>query len=251
MYKIFYGINTIKNLLNYKHIYIKKIFLCKNKKNKKILELKNLIILKKVFFEIIENFLFKKKFYKLNVVHQGIIAYVSNNIFKKNLSDLYYIIKNNKKKKIFLILDNINSPYNLGSCIRTAVAFGITGIIISKNYSASILNSIVHKVSMGAIYKIFILEVNNLNNIVSFFKKNNIIILGTCLKSKNFLHNYSFNKLKSFALILGSEKSGIKKSLKKKCDILFNISIKNINSLNVSVAYGIIMFDFFYKKLLN
>lgn len=244
MYKIFYGINTVKNLLKYKYIYIKKIYLCLSKNNIRLLNIKKLIIYKKINFEIIKSYLFKKKFNKLNIVHQGVIAFVSNKLFNNSFNNFFYYIKKNIKKKIkILLLDNINSPYNLGSCIRTSVAAGIDWIIISKKNSVSILNSIVHKVSTGSIYKINILEVLNLNIILKFLKKNNISILGTCLKSNNSLYNINFLKLKSFALILGSEKNGIKKSFKKKCDFLFKIPIKNINSLNVSVSYGIIIFE--------
>ncbi len=247
MNNFFYGIDTIKNLILYKKSYIYKIFLCINKKNKRLLNLKKLIILNKISLHILNINMFKKKFNKFNFVHQGIIALVKNKLFHNNYNKFLSIIKS-KKNKIFLILDNINSPYNLGSCIRTAVAANIDCIIISKNNSASIENNIVHKVSTGSIYKIFIFQVDSINKIVKFLKFKNIKIIGTYLKGINNLYNINFNNYNSFALILGSEKNGIKNSLKKNCDLLVNIPIFNINSLNVSVCYGIIIFEILRQK---
>ncbi len=248
MKKFFYGINTVKNLILYKKFYINKIFLCVNKNNIRLLKLKKIIIENKICLEILNKYVFNKKFKKFNFIHQGIIALVKNNIFFNNKNKLLNIIKN--KNKFFLILDNINSPYNLGSCIRTSVAANIDCIIISKNNSVSIENNIVHKISTGSIYKIFIFQVNSISNIINLLKLYKIKIIGTCTESNNNnnLYNINFNYYNSCALILGSEKIGMKNSLKKKCDFLINIPIFNINSLNISVAYGIIIFEILRKK---
>lgn len=249
MKKFFYGINTVKNLILYKKSYINKIFLCINKNNIRLLKLKKIIIENRISLEILNKYIFNKKFKKFNFIHQGIIALVNNNLFFNNKNKLLNIIKSKNKK--FLILDNINSPYNLGSCIRTAVAANMDCIIISKNNSVSIENNIVHKISTGSIYKIFIIQVNSINNIVNLLKLYKIKIIGTCTDSNNNLYNINFNYYNSYALILGSEKIGIKYSLKKKCDFLINIPIFNINSLNISVAYGIIIFEILRQKKLN
>ncbi len=253
MNNILYGINTIKNLILYKRKYINIIFISSNiKNNNRLKKIKELIIKNKINFNILNNKLFKIKFYKLNIIHQGIIAFVKENFLnnKNTILDLININIINNKKVFFLILDNINSPYNLGSCIRTAVASKITGIIISKYNSVSIKNSIVHKVSTGSIYKIPIFIVPNLSKVINFLKKKKIYILGTCIKSKNSIYNNKYDYIyKSIALLLGSENKGIKKSLKKKCNLLINIPIFNISSLNVSVSYGIIMFEILRKKI--
>ncbi len=247
MNNFFYGIDTVKNLILYKKSYINKIYLCvNNKKNIRLLNLKKIIIENKIFFEILNKYIFEKKFKKFRFIHQGVIALVKNIIFHNNKNKFLNIIK--KKEKSFLILDNINSPYNLGSCIRTAVAANIDCIIISKNNSVSIENNIVHKISTGSIYKIFIFQVNSISKIINFLKLYKVKILGTCIKSKNYIYNINFNCYNSYALILGSEKIGVKSSLKKKCDILLNIPIFNINSLNVSVSYGIIIFEILRQK---
>ncbi len=245
---IFYGINTVKNLLKYKYTYIEKVFLCLRKKNIKLMNLKKIILYKKINLIVFSPEIFKKKFNKLNISHQGVIVFIKKNIFNFRLNDFLNRIK--KKNSFFLILNNIMNPYNLGACIRTAVASGISGIIVSKNNTVSIENSIVHKTSSGSIYKTFIFQYSNISNIINIFKNKKYFVIGTTIEKYNCIFNYNFSKINSLVLILGSEDKGIKKSIKKKCDILVNIPIKNINSLNLSVACGISIFEILRQKKL-
>ncbi len=244
-YKYFYGLRTIKNLIKFKFNYIKKIFLI-NKNNKNFTEIIKLINFKNIFYKKV-NINFFKNFNSLN--HQGIIALVKKKkMFNNSIDDLIELI-NSKKKHFFLILDRISNPNNLGSCIRTAVAANIDAIIITNYNSVSLENNIVHKVSMGAIYKIFIISVNNINKIINLLKKKSFLLLCTDLNSKNSVYKFNFCCYNSIALILGSEKKGVKKKIKEKCNFLFKIPIKNVNSLNVSVSNGIIIFEILRQLL--
>ncbi len=237
--KYFYGFRTVKNLIEFKFNYIKKIFLT-NFHNKKYTYLLNLIKIKNIPYKKVHKNFFKK-FHLFN--HQGIIALVKKKkMFCNDINNLLELIKK-KKKHFFLILDSINNPNNLGSCIRTAVAANIDAIIITNYNTVSIDNNIVHKVSMGSIYKIFIIIINNINNIITLLNKYNFFLLCTDLNSKNSIYKFNFNNYNSIALILGSENKGVKKKIKEKCNFLFKIPIKNINSLNVSVSNGIIIFE--------
>ncbi len=242
-YKYFYGFNTIKNLIKFKSNYIRKIFLIKKNSNR-FFEIKKLILLNNISYKIVHNFSFKNIDY---INHQGIIAYVKKKIFFNNIDDFIDLI-NKKKKHFFLILDSIDNPNNLGSCIRTAVAANVDAIILSKYNSVSIENNIVHKVSTGSIYKIFIIIVNNITNIINLLNKYNFFIFGTDINSKKSIYKINFNKYNSIAIILGSEKNGIRKKIKEKCNFLFKIPTKNINSLNVSVSAGIIIFEIQRQK---
>ncbi len=239
----FYGFNTVKNLIKFKFEYIKKIFLI-NKNNKKFIKIIKILNIKNISYKIVNNGFFKK-FSLLN--HQGIIAYVKKKkMFSNNIIDLINFIKGNKKH-FFLIFDRITDPYNLGSCIRTAVAANIDVIIITKYNSVSIENNIVHKVSVGSIYKIFIITINNLKIIINLLYKYNFLILGADIKSKKSLYEINFCNYNSIALVFGSEEKGIKKKIKEKCNFLFKIPIKKVNSLNVSVSVGIIVFEILRK----
>ncbi len=245
MFNYYYGINTVKNLILYNYKYIYKIFLLSKRDDVKFLKLKDLILRKKISFVLVKSIFLKKIIGNKNINHQGIIALVKKGLlFRNNINNLLNLIKK-LNKHFFLILDRINDPYNLGSCIRTAVAFGVNVIIVSKNNSVSIHNNIVHKVSNGAIYKIFIIEVVSISNIINILRKYNFFIFGSCNYAKNNILNIQFSKYNSIALILGSESNGIYDVFKKKCNVLFRIPILKINSLNVSVTNGLIIFEIF------
>ncbi|WP_420895821.1 23S rRNA (guanosine(2251)-2'-O)-methyltransferase RlmB [endosymbiont of Sipalinus gigas] len=147
------------------------------------------------------------------------------------------------------MLDRILDPRNLGSCIRSAYAFDVKNIIITDRNSCPI-NKTVEKVSK--IYNIEkninILKVNNICNIISILKDKNFVVIGTSLKSNIYLDKiklYHYN----IALIVGSEHCGIRSNILRKCDKIVKIPINNINSLNVSVATGIFLFEIIRQKL--
>ncbi len=249
MYNCFYGINTIKNLIKFNKKYIYKIFILSKRNDIRFLKLKSIIINNKISYSFVKNIFFKKIFKNKKFNHQGIVAFVKKGLlFRNNINSLLFLIKK-LNKHFFLILDRINDPYNLGSCIRTAVSAGVNAIIVSKYNSVSIENNIVHKVSNGAIYKTFIIEVINISDIINLLHKYNFYVFGSCINNSKSIYKIKFNKYKSIALILGSEKNGIQSSFKKKCDYLFSIPINNnINSLNVSVAGGIIIFEILRQR---
>ncbi len=247
MNNLFYGFNVIKNLLKYKYNCVKEIYMVNFKNNLRFNKIKYLS--NKYFIKI--NLVNKNYFNFLNnkyINHQNIIAYINKKLFNFNIEKFLNLLKkNNNKSLFFLILDSINDPYNLGSCIRTAVGLGVNCIIISKYNSVSIYNNIVHKSSSGSIYKIFLLQFNILK-IINLLLEYNFYIIGTCLKTNNFLFNFNLNRYKKIALILGSESNGLKKNIKSKCNILFKIPIIKINSLNVSVANGIFLYQLLLKS---
>ncbi len=244
----FYGINVVKNLIKFKYKFIKDIYLLKNRND---IKFKNIKLLSYKYF-IKLNFVNKNYFNFLsnrNINHQGIIAFVEKGIFNFN-EDKFFDILNKNKFLFILVLDRINDPHNLGSCIRTSVALGVNIIIISKKNSVSIYNNIVHKCSSGSIYKINLLVVNNIYKIINLLKNNyNFYIIGTCLKSNNLLNNFNFyyKNYNGLILILGSEDCGIKNNIKKSCNILLKIPINKVNSLNISVANGIFLFNLLNK----
>jgi len=152
-------------------------------------------------------------------------------IFLKSLPDLSSI----------LILDSIQDPGNLGAIIRSASAFSIDAIIINKNGSAPI-NDQVFKSSVGQILNIPIFYVINLNRIIKLIKKENFWVIGLDGNGENLISEEIFPE--RTALVLGSEGFGIKKLIKDNCDQLLRIPINpNTESLNVSVATGIILYE--------
>ncbi|UDG80251.1 23S rRNA (guanosine(2251)-2'-O)-methyltransferase RlmB [Candidatus Annandia pinicola] len=238
MYEIVFGIHVIESIIKNNISIIKKIIIKNNQNNRlKLLQNKLKINGIKIHYAN-KNYLDKLSKSKKN---QGVIAYIKEYKNKYNEKNISKIIKCNTNNNIFLILNNIQDPRNLGACLRTAASIGISAVIITKNKSASI-TPLVRKISCGAIDKIPIIIVNNLLNTIKKFKKNNINIIGLDEKSKNII--YKTKILLPIAIILGSEGNGINKTIKKECDFLVSIpTLPTMSSLNVSVATGVCLFE--------
>ncbi|WXB47380.1 MAG: TrmH family RNA methyltransferase [Candidatus Shikimatogenerans sp. Tmey] len=241
----YFIIEGIKENLKYNIKYIiKNIFICKkifllNNKNLKIIHKykKHIIYIKK--------YIYNKLVYRKN--KEGIIF-----IYYKKKYSLNKI--NVKKNKILIILDNIEKPGNIGAIIRTLYGLNIK-IIILINYKNNIYNNNIIRSSIGYILNIKIIK-TKIKNIILFLKKNKYKLYITNIykkKSKN-IYNINYIKNKNIAIVFGSENKGISKNWYKYKHIKINIpTILNINSLNVSIALSIIIYEIyrqniFYKK---
>jgi len=177
--------------------------------------------------------------------HQGYAGMLN----KFNYKDLKMMIKDAYKKNdypLFMILDKITDPHNLGAIIRNAAAFNIEGIIIGKHNQVSV-NATVHKVSAGSAFKTDICEVTNINQAIETLKKEGFWIVGTSLEAEKNLSE--LDKETPFGFILGSEGKGISTLTQKLCDMNVIIPISDkTDSLNVSVASGIVMYELKSKK---
>lgn len=139
-----------------------------------------------------------------------------------------------------LILDNVSDPGNLGTIIRTSVAFGVNTIVLSEN-SVNIYNDKVIRASQGMIFKINIIE-KELIRFIKELKENNIKVYGTDLKGSTKFS--AVETPKSFALVLGNEGSGISKEILDLCDERILIEMNdNCESLNVGISSGIILYN--------
>lgn len=175
---------------------------------------------------------------------QGVAAIKSRHKFF-NLDE---IISESKKHTypLILILDSIQDTHNVGAILRTAECSGVDGIIITKHNSAPI-NETVAKTSAGASELVKLCQVNNLANTIDQLKKEGFWIVGSYLgKSKPY--NEIDYKI-PVALIVGNEEKGIRKLTAEKCDFLVHIPMKGkIQSLNVSVATGILLFEILRQR---
>jgi 23S rRNA (guanosine2251-2'-O)-methyltransferase len=170
---------------------------------------------------------------------QGVVAISSD----QKLFSLDEVIQEAKLRQypVILILDSIQDPHNVGAIIRTAECCGVKSII-TTTHNSSPINQTVIKTSAGAFEYVKICQVNNLANTIDELKKQGFWIIGSQLKdSKNFLElDYKF----PLALIVGNEEKGIRKLTAEKCDYLISIPMfGKIQSLNVSVATGIILYE--------
>ena len=163
-------------------------------------------------------------------------------------SSLQQIIEKSKQSKLplLLALDEIQDPHNLGAILRSAECSGVDGVILTKHKSASI-NSTVVKTSAGATEHLMICQVNNLANALDELKKENFWIVGSSLKDAKDYSEIGYNI--PVVLVVGNEEKGIRKLTSDKCDFLVKIPMKGkLQSLNVSVATGILLFQILNKR---
>jgi 23S rRNA (guanosine2251-2'-O)-methyltransferase len=145
------------------------------------------------------------------------------------------------KNPTLFIVDNIIDPRNLGACIRSAVAANVDAIIINK-HQCSPITSAVRKVSCGGTEVGNIFMVSNVINVIKFLKDQGIEIIGTSEHSADIYTSMDFNT--PLALIVGSEETGIRQKTLDACNYVVNLSDSElINSLNVSVASGVVLFE--------
>ena len=164
--------------------------------------------------------------------HQGIIGVIS---------DFKYIDEKELIEGDFLvILDHLEDPHNFGAIIRTSEAAGVDGIIIPKDRSVSV-NETVSKVSTGCVSRVNIARVTNLVSTIEKHKKAGFWIVGTNMNGTNYDQIDYKGKI---AIIIGNEGKGMSDLITKKCDFIATIPMKGeVNSLNASVATGIILFE--------
>lgn len=171
--------------------------------------------------------------------HQGVVLSISPYKYA-SIDDLFEHSKNNDTEPFFLILDNIEDPHNLGSIIRTADASGVTGIIIPKHRAVG-LTATVAKTSAGAIERVPVARVTNLINTVNELKDRGVWIFGTDIKGTDYRR---WDAKGSSAVVIGNEGKGISPLLKKNVDEMLTIPmIGNLQSLNASVAAGLLMYQ--------
>ncbi|MFT8347470.1 23S rRNA (guanosine(2251)-2'-O)-methyltransferase RlmB [Clostridium saccharoperbutylacetonicum] len=178
--------------------------------------------------------------------HQGVIAKITPYRYFE-VSDILAFAKEKGESPFIVILDEIEDPHNLGSIVRTAELFGVHGIIIPKRRSASV-STTVYKSSVGAIEHVKIAKVTNINTVIEELKEKGIWVYGADIRADEYSYQVDFSG--PCAVIIGNEGRGISKLTVQKCDKLIKIPmVGKINSLNASVAGGIIMYEVLKGRL--
>ncbi|CAB5502741.1 23S rRNA (guanosine(2251)-2'-O)-methyltransferase (EC 2.1.1.185) [uncultured Gammaproteobacteria bacterium] len=181
-----------------------------------------------------------------NQTHQGVVAEILLPTLP-NQDGLMQHTTKLEKTALILILDSIQDPRNLGACLRSANAAGVDCVVINKDGSAPI-NALVHKTSAGALNQLKIFSVTNLARTIKALKEEDIWVVGLDSSTKTSL--YQIDLSTPSAIIMGSEGSGLRPLTKKSCDQLAMIPMQgNVESLNVSVATGIALFEASRQRL--
>jgi 23S rRNA (guanosine2251-2'-O)-methyltransferase len=172
--------------------------------------------------------------------HQGIVAEVILPQLPGQEALISFVTKL-PSNPLILMLDSIQDPRNLGACLRSANAAGVDCVVINKDGSAPI-NAVVHKTSAGAINQLKIFQVTNLVRTIKSLQAQELWVIG--LDGDVTTSIYDINFIDPTVIVMGTEGKGLRQLTKKTCDQLATIPmIGNVESLNVSVATGITLFE--------
>lgn len=177
--------------------------------------------------------------------HQGVAATVPQHEYAL-VEDILNYAKEKGEDPFIIICDEIEDSHNLGAIIRTAEACGVHGIIIPKRRSAG-LNYTVAKTSCGAVEYMRVARVANLASTIDSLKKKNIWVYCADMDGQPWC-NTDFTG--GCAIVVGNEGKGVSRLIKEKCDVTVSLPMRGkINSLNASVAAGIIMYEAARQRL--
>lgn len=169
--------------------------------------------------------------------HQGFIAFTS----EYEYADLYDLLEEVKDKDGFIVvLNEILDPHNLGSIIRVCECAGVDGLVISKDRSASVSDTVM-RISAGAANHVKVARVTNINNAIDKLKEEGFWVYAAEVGGESL---YKSNLTGKLCLVIGGEDSGVKRLTKEKCDGILSIPMfGKVNSLNASVACGVVVYE--------
>ena len=177
--------------------------------------------------------------------HQGVIARISPIKFYE-INQIIEKIED-KKDALILILDQINDVRNFGAIIRTAEVSGVDAIII-QNQSSAPINADTVKTSAGGVFNVPICKVSHIKDAIYHLKSSKIMIIAASEKAEKNIYDLSLKK--SLAIIMGSEERGISSSVLKLSDEMVKLPMfGKIESLNVSVASGIFLYEVIRQRI--
>lgn len=238
-----YGKNSVTEALEAGNREFNKIFIAEGiHSDEKIEYIKNLAKKSGVIYQFVK----KEKLNQIvpNAQHQRIVALVSPIKYEELET---FLEKYKDKDAPVVILDGVEDSHNLGAIIRTAVCAGVKGVILPSRRGV-LVNSTVEKTSAGAVNHISVIKVNSLVNAVQKLKEHNYWVIASDHHAEDNYNKIDYTDM-NFGIIMGAEHSGISKSLLKLADFRVKIPmLTNFNSLNVSNAAAIILFESVRQK---
>ena len=219
-----YGVNVLKEL---KSKDIKKVYTSRKEIIKYCQD-------NKIKYELRDNIFLNKMCSKK---HQGVVI---------DIYDYGYYDYKDIEGNFILILDHLEDPHNFGAIIRSAVGANIKTIIIPKDRS-TVVTDVVAKTSAGMINHVKIVMVTNICTTILKLQNDGYYVYAADMNGKNYKH-INYNETPKKVLVIGNEGKGVSHLVKEKCDELIKIPLNNLcESLNASVAAGILMFEMSYK----
>ncbi len=238
-----YGINVAREVLKAKRRKVHKAFIARSEKNPAFREVLSLLEEEKIAVEEVEKSRLEKLC--LNPQHQGIVLKTDSYPYIPFEELLKKI--DSSKPQLFLALDQIQDPHNVGALLRSAEGVGVSGVLIPERDSA-LINPTVLKTSSGAAEYLQISLVKNLARALEELKENRFWIYGAegSARDTYAVCDYAPQSV----LVMGSEGTGLRRLVKEKCDVLVSIPLAGkLDSLNVSAAGAVLLFEM--RKILN
>ncbi len=178
--------------------------------------------------------------------HQGVVLEVS---LPEELSEneLKTAVEQLTEPALFLVLDNVQDPHNLGACLRTCDASGVHGIIITKDNAVGITPTVC-KVASGAAETVPVYMVTNLARTLRWLKSEGLWIIGTAGEAQQTLYQCDFKV--PMALVIGAEEKGMRRLTREQCDLLVKLPmLGTVESLNLSVATGVLLYEVLRQRV--
>jgi 23S rRNA (guanosine2251-2'-O)-methyltransferase len=177
------------------------------------------------------------KFTDGHVNHQGVIAFTAS----ADYVETDEILKNTGQAPLIVVLDGVEDPRNLGAILRVADGASVNGVVIPERRAVGLTDTVA-KSSAGAIEYVKVAKTTNLNRYIEQLKARDIWVVGTSANAK--MNYYDWDWTRASALVLGGEGGGLHRLVAENCDVLVKIPMYGkIDSLNVSVAAGVILFE--------
>lgn len=235
---LIYGIAPVIEALRAGGRSLDRIIVADGRPHKRVAEIKELAREQNVPFRIVPRNVIVKTL-GADVNHQGVAAYRQPAVYAD--ADELVETVSRAESALCLILDGIEDPHNLGAIIRTAECAGVDGVFIPERRAAG-LNETVAKTSSGAVEFVDVARVTNINKLIDRLKEHGFWIIGACGTADKSHTTWDWNQ--KCALVMGSEGSGLHRLTAEKCDVLVKIPMYGrIDSLNVSVAAGVLLFE--------
>lgn len=244
--QIIFGIHAVTALLDSHSDRVTRIFIQKERRD----HTTEVIASKAAEHDIPVEYLPKREIDKLahDENHQGVMAYCQQTrIYDEH--DLKHLLVKLNEPPFLLILDGVQDPQNLGACFRSADAAGVHAIIAPKDKAVG-LTPVVSKVASGAMENVPFVQVTNLARTLEMLKELGVWIYGTAGEADKTI--YETDLRGPVAFVLGSEGDGMRRLTRENCDVLVKIPMfGTVESLNVSVATGIVLFEALRQRKLK
>src|SRR5512137_1367273 len=233
-----FGLHSVQAALDYSPKKIHKAWVDSGRQDKRLTQVVEDLLVLGIDPEKVD----KKRLDRLadNNNHQGIVIEVEMP-GELSESDLKAAVENLSETALFLVLDNVQDPHNLGACLRTADATGVHGVIITKDNATGITPTVC-KVASGAAETVPVYQVTNLARTLRWLKGEGLWILGAAGETAQTVYNTDLTV--PMALVVGAEGKGLRRLTKEQCDVLVSVPmLGQVESLNLSVATGVLLYE--------